>query len=82
MALRATEQPIDTGTASGKAFLVMPGVFTGFGTNLRRERQREGIAPTKARGVYRGRRASVYRLLATAGPTTITPEPKHPVRGP
>ena len=39
VALKATEQPIDTGTAAGKAFLDMLGVFAEFETNLRRERQ-------------------------------------------
>ena len=37
--LRATEQPVDTGTAAGKAFVDMLGVFAEFETNLRRERQ-------------------------------------------
>jgi DNA invertase Pin-like site-specific DNA recombinase len=50
--LKATEQPIDTGTPAGKAFLDMLGVFAEFETNLRRERQMEGIAAAKARGVY------------------------------
>jgi DNA invertase Pin-like site-specific DNA recombinase len=54
IALKATEQPIDTGTAAGKAFLDMLGVFAEFETNLRRERQLEGIEAAKARGVYRG----------------------------
>lgn len=67
VALRATEQPIDTGTAAGKAFLDMLGVFAEFETNLRRERQMEGIAAAKARGVYTGRKpridpAAVRRL--------------------
>jgi len=53
--LRATEQPIDTGTAAGKAFLDMLGVFAEFETSLRRERQLEGIARAKAQGVYKGR---------------------------
>jgi DNA invertase Pin-like site-specific DNA recombinase len=57
--LRATEQPVDTGTAAGKAFLDMLGVFAEFETNLRRERQLEGIAQAKARGVYRGRKPSI-----------------------
>jgi len=57
--LRATEQPIDMSTASGKAFLDMLGVFAEFETNLRRERQLEGIAQAKARGVYKGRKASI-----------------------
>jgi DNA invertase Pin-like site-specific DNA recombinase len=59
VALRATEQPIDTSTAAGKAFLDMLGVFAEFETNLRRERQLEGIAQAKARGVYRGRKPSI-----------------------
>jgi DNA invertase Pin-like site-specific DNA recombinase len=53
--LRATEQPIDTSTPAGKAFLDMLGVFAEFETNLRRERQMEGIAAAKARGIYKGR---------------------------
>ena len=57
--LRATEQPIDTSTAAGKAFLDMLGVFAEFETNLRRERQMEGISAAKARGVYKGRPASI-----------------------
>lgn len=57
--LKATEQPIDTGTAAGKAFLDMLGVFAEFETNLRRERQLEGIAKAKAEGVYKGRPASI-----------------------
>lgn len=59
VALKATEQPIDTGTAAGKAFLDMLGVFAEFETNLRRERQMEGIAKAKANGVYQGRKASI-----------------------
>lgn len=58
-ALRATEQPIDTSTAAGKAFLDMLGVFAEFETNLRRERQLEGIAKAKAEGVYKGRPRSI-----------------------
>ena len=57
--LRATEQPIDTSTATGKCFLDMLGVFAEFETNLRRERQLEGIASAKERGVYKGRKASI-----------------------
>jgi DNA invertase Pin-like site-specific DNA recombinase len=57
--LKATEQPIDTGTAAGKCFLDTLGVFAEFETNLRRERQLEGIAKAKAAGVYKGRPASI-----------------------
>lgn len=75
--LRATEQPIDTSSAAGKAFLDMLGVFAEFETNLRRERQLEGIAQAKVRGVYKGRkptldRAKIIELHATGlGPTAI-----------
>ncbi len=80
--LRATDQPIDTGTAAGKAFLDMLGVFAEFETNLRRERQLEGIAQAKARGVYKGRRpsidqAKIVQLHASGlGPTSIAAELK------
>lgn len=69
--LRATEQPIDTSTPAGKAFLDMLAVFAEFETSLRRERQMEGIAKAKAKGVYKGRRPSIdqvqIRELRNAG---------------
>lgn len=69
--LKATEQPIDTGTAAGKCFLDMLGVFAEFETNLRKERQLEGIAEAKLRGVYKGRKPTVevikIRALADQG---------------
>jgi DNA invertase Pin-like site-specific DNA recombinase len=57
--LKATEQPIDTSTAAGKCFLDMLGVFAEFETNLRRERQMEGIQKAKERGVYKGRKPTI-----------------------
>ncbi len=59
--LKSTEQAIDTGSAAGKAFLDMLGVFAEFETNLRRERQAEGIAKAKAEGRYKGRKRSIER---------------------
>jgi len=59
IALRATEQPIDTSSAAGRAFLQMLGVFAEFETAIRRERQLEGIAKAKADGVYKGRKPSI-----------------------
>ena len=50
------------GKAAGKAFLDMLGVFAEFETNLRRERQLEGINAAKARGVYKGRKPSIDAL--------------------
>ena len=57
--LRATEQRIDTSTSAGKCFLDMLGVFAEFETNLRKERQIEGIAKAKERGIYKGRKATI-----------------------
>ena len=57
--ISATEQPIDTKISAGKCFLDMLGVFGEFETNLRRERQMEGIAKAKEKGVYKGRKPSV-----------------------
>jgi len=57
--LLCTEQPIDTSTSAGKAFLDMLGVFAEFETNLRKERQAEGIAKARSKGVYRGRTATI-----------------------
>ena len=69
--LRVTEQPVDTSTAAGVAFLQMLGVFAEFETALRKERQMEGIAKAKAAGVYKGRKPSVpvddVRRLHEAG---------------
>lgn len=75
--LQATEQPIDTSTAAGKAFFDMLGVFAEFETNLRRERQLEGVAKAKADGVYKGRKAVIDAAKIRAlkaegvGPTEI-----------
>ena len=83
-ALRATEQSIDPSTAAGKALLDLLGVFAEFKTNLRRERQMEGIAAAKARGVYdrKGRKptidvAEVRRLKhdEKLGPAVIAKQP-------
>ena len=58
-ALKAIEQPIDTSTAAGRAFLQMLGVFAEFETAIRRERQLEGIEAAKKAGVYKGRPATI-----------------------
>ena len=72
-----TEQPIDTSTAAGKAFLDMLGVFTEFEANLRRERQLEGIGEAKKAGVYKGGKPRIDREAVHSlhrdgkGPTEI-----------
>src|SRR5260370_11777551 len=80
VALKATEQPIDTTSAAGKAFLDMLGVFAEFETNLRKERQAEGIAKAKAAGVYKGLPPSinstkVRNLKTTAYSTSAIAKP-------
>ncbi|BCG62376.1 MAG: hypothetical protein methR_P0017 [Methyloprofundus sp.] len=69
--LQAIEQPIDTSTAAGNAFLSMLGVFAEFETNIRRERQLEGVAKAKAAGKYKGRkptaRAKSEQILELIG---------------
>ena len=78
--LAATEQPVDTSTATGKAFFDMLGVFAEFETNLRRERQAEGIKAAKRKGVYRGRPPKIdmatiqAKLGAGLSPTDIARE--------
>ena len=78
--LYAIEQPVDTSTATGKAFFDMLGVFAEFETNLRRERQADGIAAAKNKGIYKGRPPSICQdkikqhLLEGKRPTQIAKE--------
>lgn len=69
--LKAVEQPIDTSTPAGIAFLQMLGVFAQFETAIRRERQMEGIAKAKEQGRYKGRKPTVdveqVRALKASG---------------
>ena len=57
--LSATEQPISTKDATSKCFLDMLGVFAELETNLRKERQNEGILRAKQKGVYKGRKSTI-----------------------
>src|SRR5467141_1808207 len=52
--LKATEQPFDTGNIYGELTVNLLGCFAEFETNLRKERQAEGIAKAKAAGIYKG----------------------------
>ena len=52
--LKVIEQSVDTSTAAGRAFYGMLAVFAAFETDVRRERQLEGIAMAKREGVYKG----------------------------
>jgi DNA invertase Pin-like site-specific DNA recombinase len=59
--LKATEQAFDTGSIYGELTMNLLGVFAQFETQLRRERQMEGIAKAKMEGVYKGRKPSIDR---------------------
>lgn len=75
--LKAVDQPIDTSSPAGVAFLQMLGVFAQFETAIRKERQLEGIAKAKSEGRYKGRKPTVDVLAVKAmrdeglGPTEI-----------
>ncbi len=75
--LKAVEQPIDTSSPAGVAFLQMLGVFAQFETAIRKERQLEGIAKAKSEGRYKGRKPTVDVAAVKAmrdegvGPTDI-----------
>ena len=58
------EQSVDTGTSAGRAFFGMLATFAQFETDVRRERQLEGIARVKAdphlrRQKYTGRKPAI-----------------------
>ena len=57
--LTATERPISTKDATSKCFLDMLGVFAELETNLRKERQMEGIQRAKQKGVYKGGKSRI-----------------------
>lgn len=59
VAFQCLHQSIDTGTSTGKLTLAILGAVAEFENDLRRERQREGIAKAKAIGTYKGRKPSI-----------------------
>jgi len=75
--LKVLEQNVDTSTSAGRAFFGMLAVFAAFETDVRRERQAEGIAKAKRAGIYKGGvkridRARVRELKSNgAGPSAI-----------
>ena len=58
-ALQVLQQNIETETPAGRLFFAIMGAIGQFETELRRERQMEGIANAKAGGVYKGRQRQV-----------------------
>lgn len=59
--LRVLEQSVDTATSAGRAFFGMLAVFAQFETDVRRERQAEGITKAKTAGVYTGGKPRIDR---------------------
>jgi DNA invertase Pin-like site-specific DNA recombinase len=59
--LRVLEHSVDTSTSAGRAFFGMLAVFAQFETDVRRERQAEGIAKAKKAGVYTGGKPRIDR---------------------
>ena len=64
ISLMVLDQNIDTSTPHGRAFLGMLATFAEFETNIRKERQLEGIAAAKAKGSYTGRKATAQAKAA------------------
>lgn len=62
--LTATEQPISTKDATSKCFLDMLSVFSEFETNLRKERQMDGIKANKDKFKGRGQTIDADRIKA------------------
>ena len=74
--LIVTEQSIDTTTPTGRLMFNMLAAIAEFETDLRKERQLEGIAKAKQEGRYKGRPvtvdADVIRSALAAGETPTT----------
>jgi DNA invertase Pin-like site-specific DNA recombinase len=64
--LRVIDQSVDTSTSAGRAFFGMRAVFAQFETDVRRERQAEGIARAKKDGVYTGGKPRIDRFKVRA----------------
>jgi len=54
---------VDTDTGMGKLVLAILGAVAEFETDIRKERQREGIDKAKANGIYKGRKPSVDKAM-------------------
>lgn len=55
--LRVLDQNLDTGTPAGKLMFTLLGAIAEFENDLRKERQADGIALAKSRGVQLGRKS-------------------------
>ena len=50
---------VDTDSSTGRLMLAILGAVSSFENDIRRERQMEGVIKAKARGVYKGRPATI-----------------------
>lgn len=57
--LKVLDQNIDTGTPAGKLMFTMLGAIAEFENDLRKERQADGIAMAKSRGIHLGRKPAL-----------------------
>jgi len=64
--LRVLDQQIDTADATGRLLFNMLGAIAQFETEIRAERQRDGIENAKARGVPFGRHKTLTRAQMAA----------------
>jgi len=76
---KATEQEIDTNTSAGRLMIGLLSIVSAFETDLRAERQADGIASAKKRGVKFGGTAKlsdsdVLRIIDFQTNTTMTNE--------
>ena len=77
VAFKATEQEIDTTTSAGRLMIGLLSIVSAFETDLRAERQADGIASAKKRGVKFGgtpklTEEDVKRILDFQNFTTMT----------
>ena len=56
---RTLDQPIDTTSSTGRLTLSILGAVAEFELSIRAERQKEGIAAAKAKGVYKARQSQI-----------------------
>lgn len=56
---RCLDQVIDTTSSTGRLTIAILGAVASFEIDLRAERQAEGIAAAKAKGLYRGRQSKI-----------------------
>ena len=61
VALKVLDQSIDTSTSEGKLMFHMLGAFAEFENDIRRERQMDGIAKARAKGVKFGRKPALTK---------------------